>query len=246
MAAPAPKTGELFEKLASLSAVDDFSLRVIKADARKLMAVHAGGGHSVLGAVAALQGDREGSIHHHENSVKLEDSVPLWQNYCSSLTVLDEPTERLEVARRAIARHPHSRELLDVAIVSALDVAEFRVGRSLCEQWVEHYGSDHKCAVAFGKLLRAIESGLFSVDGVRGVLELAREVRLAASVQGVSRIQIVEQPDDYGSLLWSCQVPAPPNTAARLNEDLADRLAIRDDLLEDPGLQLVVMFDGVA
>ena len=245
MAAPVPKTGELFERLALLSAADDFQLRLVKAEARKLMDVHASGGHSVLGAVAALQADRDRSVHHHENSVKLEDSVLLWLNYCTSLTRLDEPAKRLEVARRAIARHPDSQELLDVAIVSALEAAELPVARRLCDEWAERYRSDHEGAVTIGKLLRAVDSGQFSADGVRGVLEVARQVRLAAGVQGVKTIHIIEQPD-YGSILWSSEVPAPPKTAARLNEELADRLALRDDLLEDPGLQLVVMFEGVS
>ena len=245
MAAPVPKTGELFEKLALLSATDDFQLRSVAADARKMMHVHPGGAHSVLGAVAALRTNRDDSIHHHEISVKLEDSVLLWLNYCTSLTHLDEPTKRLEVATQAIARHPDSQELLNVAIVSALQAAELAVARKLCDAWAERYRSDHEGAVTIGKLLRAVESGQFSADGVRGVLEVAREVRLAASVPGVNAIHIIEQPD-YGSILWSSQVPAPPKTAARLNEELADRLAVRDDLLEDPGLQLVVMFEGVS
>ncbi|MYE22671.1 MAG: hypothetical protein F4Y01_01805 [Gammaproteobacteria bacterium] len=243
MAAPVPKTNELFEALGSLSAEDELSLRRVENKARKLIGVLPSGGHSVLGAVSAIRGDRERSIHHHEISVRLGADVAWWLSYCTSLAVLDDAPKRLEVARRAIAQHADVNELLDIAIGAALESAAFGDARTLCDQWAKLNRRRHSAASVIGKLLHATENGLFSVTGVRGVLEVAREVGRAKGIQKTEQGRISEPPGN--ALLWTFQVTASPSAAAELNEELADQLAARDDLLEDPGQQLVVMFDGV-
>ncbi len=246
MAAPVPKTNELFKDLASLSAKDDFLLRRVENEAAKLMRVDASGGHAVLGAVAAIRGNLDRSVRHHELSVKLEDDVALWLNYCTSLAILDAAGKRLEVARRALAWHEDVDELLDVAVGAALESASFGDGQRFCDLWASRHGRHHAAAQAVGKLVRATDSGLFSSDGVRGVLEVAREVSRAAGVQRTEQGRILEPPDSPDAFLWTFQVAAPPAIAAQLNENLADELATRVDLLEDPGLRLVVMYEGAA
>ena len=244
VAAPVPKTNELFTDLASLSATDDFLLRRVENEAANLMRIDASGGHAVLGAAAAIRGNLDRSVKHHELSVRLEDDVALWLNYCTSLARLDAGAKCLEVARRALERHPGEQDLLNVAIGSALQSAEFRDGRGYCDQWFERFHHRHSADIAMSKLLRATKQGLFSDDGVRGVVDLAREVRQAHGIQRNPRIEIME-PDSDETFLWSVHVSASPEAAAQLNEALAVQLAARDDLLADPGLALVVMFDGV-
>lgn len=93
-------------------------------------------------------------------------------------------------------------------------------------------------------LRRVEDEARFSIEGARTVLELAREMLRNKGVR-VTEYVTVLQPDD-DTFLWSCEVLASPESAAELNEELADRIAAQDDLLEDPGFRFIVMFDGTS
>ena len=247
MPAPVPKQNQLLEQVAVLAAspiLNEIALRRLEDEARTLVRTDASGAHAVLGAVAAIRGDVGEVVRHHELSIKLDNDVPNWLYYCTSLGVVDDPAELLNVAKRASSTYPDVPEFLDLRIVSSLETAAFHEARALCSEWTDRYGRFHDLASMAGTLADATDANCFSAKGAREVLELGREVLHNKGVR-VTEHGTVLQPDD-DAFLWSRQVLASPESAAELNEEFADRVAARDDLLEDPGFRFVVMFDGAA
>ena len=245
MPAPVPKQNQLLEQVAVLATspiLNEIALRRLEDEAQKLVRADASGAHAVLGAVAAIRGDGDEVARHHELSIKLDCDVPNWLYYCTSLGIVDDPVELLNVAERASSMYPDVQEFLDFRIVSSLETAAFHEAQALCSDWADRYGRRHNVARAAGTLASATDANWFSAKGARKVLELGRDVLRNKGVR-VTEHGTVSQPDD-DAFLWSRQVLAPPESAAELNEEFADRIAARDDLLEDPGFRFVVMFNG--
>ena len=228
--------------LATNPVLNEVALRRLEDEAQKTLRVDASGAYAVRGAVAAIRGDASEVVRNHELSIKLDNGVKNWVNYCTSLAIVDDVAEMLAVATRASSIYPDNRDFLDFRIVGSVETASFHEARTLCEEWSRRYEPHHKMTVTAGALAYATDTGWFTAEGARKVLELAREVRRNKGVRAAESAKFLH-PDDE-TFLWSCQVLASPESAAELNEDFADRIAARDDLLEDPGLRFVVMFDG--
>ena len=257
--APATKAGKLMEQLGRLSAareLDDFAIRRVERAAKALMDVDRASAHTALGGAAALRGDAEAARSHHRIALRLADNETTQFNYAVSLSLLEETEEAFEVATAALERFPDDLALLGQATTAALESGHFRAARSLCDRWNAMVPDRaHQYSRLAQRLADAVDTGTITEDAVRSLLKVANGVQRDAHVRSMAnRIGTLDTTDDFGpdqrdsgpSYLYVRQLHAEPTLASALNEQLADRVATRPDLLENPGLTFTVGFVGTS
>ena len=245
--APAKKVNALIEHLAGLAEAptpDEFSLQRIARDANALMKSDRAGAHTVLGGVAALQGDVDETRRHYRTALNIDNSITHLFNYSVSLSLLEEHDEALEVAVVALKAYPDDLNLLNGAMKVALESANFGFARDLSNRW-DVLSPNHPNLLSrpARQLARAVETDMFTEQGVRGVLRIVAATQRSENVRtsniGFSSYNTAE------SFLYQRSIPATPTLAAALNERLSDQIAERPDLLADPGLRFVAVFTAV-
>ena len=223
----------------------DFELRKIERDARALMGEDAAFANTVLGAVAALRGNAENSRRHHESALKRSGwSATAYQNYSVSLTLLGKLTEAFELEIEAYERYPGDKELLRQAVGTSIESAHFREGLKLCAQWNE---IDPDQPLPYEPLLKtlatAVERQAFDEELAREVLAIAREILRESGVRTLSDAILADHTNS-DSFLYEIHVATSPEKAAELNQVFADRIVVREDLMENPGTRFVPVFIG--
>ena len=242
--APAKKVNQLIGRLAKLAAapaLDEFSLQRVARDANALMKSDPAGAHTVLGGVAALRGDGDETRKRHRTALKIESDFTTYFNYLVSLSLLDEYEEALQVAIGALEKYPDNLNLLDSAIRAALESANFEFARDLSHRW-DDLALDRPNALSglARELADAVVAGMFKEEGVREVLHILTETQRSDK----ARTSNSKFSSHYGeeSFFYERMIHATPTAAAALNEQFADQIAERPDLMADPGLQFVAAF----
>lgn len=245
----ATKAAELIERLNSIALgaeVDDFVLRRIDRDARRIMTADPVYANIVLGAVAALEG-RTGDVRKHFEIAlqQSENSAEVYCNYSSALRNLGETIESFEMAKQAFQRAPDDPGVLRDLIAAALDSAHFREASALQDRLgklsPDHSEPDERLAAMLGN---AVDRGVFREESVQEVLRIAHEILKAAGIRQLGYSTLVAETGCPDSFLYKIQVFASPHRAADLNETLANRLANQPELMADPGTMFVPMFIG--
>ncbi len=246
--ARATKASELVEQINSIryaDEVDDLALRRIDRDAQKLMTADPEGAHTVLGAVAALQGRVDDVRRHHRIALQQSGhSAQASRNYSVSLMDLGEMIEAFEAAREAFQRAPDDGDALRRLILAALRSAHSREARDHCDRWNTLFpGNPSPHEPSAKALAGAVERDVLREESVREVMDIAYDVQRAENVFPVDTVVPVGggEPDSF---LCKLRIPLPPTRAADLNERLADRVTSRPDLMADPGTKFVPMFIG--
>lgn len=224
---------------------NDLALKRIEREAATLMAADAVGAHTVLGAVAVLRGRADDVRRHHRIALEQSgQSAQAHRNYWVSLMRLGETVEAFNAARDALRRAPDDRDLLRQSILAAIDSAHFREARDHCARWSTLFPDSPSPHEPPAKALAgAVERGAFHEESVRKVLEIAHDARREARVVLVGSAVLVD-PIERDSFLYSLSAPLSPARAVDLNEQLANRITNRPDLMADPGLKFVPMFIG--
>ena len=242
--APAQKVNQLIERLDQLAtapALDEFSLQRIARDAKALMKSDPAGAHTVLGSVAALRGDRDETRHRYRTALEIESDFTNYFNYLASLSLLDEYEEVLQVAIGALKKYPDNLDLLNSAIRAAVESANFEIARDISDRW-DALAPDRPNSLSgtSRQLADAVAAGTFKEESVREVLGILSQTQRSENVRSsVSKFRLhhVEE-----SFFYERMIHATPATAAALNEQFADQIADRTDLMTDPGLQFVAAF----
>ena len=246
--APVAKASGLIEQIGSIALTDeedDLTLRRIEREARGLMDVDLVGAHTVLGAVAALRGRVADVRSHYRIALQHSGrSVDTCHNYSVSLMGLGEMNEAFKVAGEAFRRAPDNGRVLHHLISVAIGSARFREARDLCDRWNALFPeSPSPYEPPVKALAGAIERGAFREESVREVLHIAHEIQSAANVI-LRQTAVLADGNDPDSFLYDICIPASPTRTADLNEELADRLADRPELMADPGTKFAPMFIG--
>ena len=238
---------ELIRRLADVAQAndnDELAIPRLERDANMLMKTNPVGAHTVLGGISALRGDDEGARNHHRIALELDRS---WVNYCNysvSLSLLEAHMEALEVAKAALQAAPDRPELLDRVIKLSLEAACFIEAREFCSRWnalvpnQPHYASQSVMALA-----GAVEDGAFQEKSVRDVMNIVGAVQRAKHI-AVRESGILHNPSEPHCFLYERRIRSSPVAAAEMNAAVADRIAQRTDLMEDPGLRFVPMYVG--
>ena len=247
MAAPLPKATELADRLAQIgqdAVLDEFALRRIVADARKLISTDAAKAHDVLGQVAALQWDVSALRRHYRSAISLGDPVlGLW-NYSTALFLVGEAGESYEAARDAWRKAPDDLALLDDLIASALHDGRFGEAQALCGRRRKMAPrQEPPIASVVKELVKAVGQGEFSEAGARRALRSADSIRSEARARPHG-IKIVPSQHEPGSFLFEYRLITSPAAAGDLNEALALRWAESPEARADPGLKFLPMFIG--
>lgn len=246
--ARATKAAELVERInaaAYAGEADDLELRRIERDAQALMAADPVGAHTVLGAVAVLRGRPDEVRRHHRIALEQSGhSAQASRNYSVSLMQLGEMIEAFDAVRGALRRAPDDGDMLRQAILTAIDSAHFREARDYCARWSAlspRSPSPHEPAAK--ALASAVERKAFREESVREVLGIAHDIRRTAKA---ILIDTEVWADPLIPDWFSCQltVPLSPAGAVDLNEQLAERVTSRPDLMADPGMKFVPTFIG--
>jgi len=247
MAAPLPKANELAGRVTQIgkdAVLDEFALRRIAADARKLISTDAAKAHDVLGQVAALQWDVSALRRHYRSAISLGDPVLSLCNYSTALFLVGEAEESYAAARDAWRKAPGGLALLDDLIVSALHDGRFGEAQALCDRRRKMAPRQvPPIASVIKELVKAVRQGEFSEEGARRALRCADSIRSKARVRPYG-IKIVPSQHKPGSFLFEYRLIASPTAAGDLNEALALRWAESPEAMADPGLKFLPMFIG--
>lgn len=247
--ARATKASELVEQINAIRCADeadDLVLRRIERDAQKLMAADPEGAHTVLGAVAVLQGRIDDVRRHHDIALQQSGhSAQACRNYSVSLMDLGEMIEAFEAARESFRRAPDDGDVLRHLILASLESAHFREARDHCDRWNTLFPGNPSLHEPSAKALAgAVERDVFQEESVREVLQIAHDIRRATKVVLLLDTAILVDGSEPDSFLYKLRIPLSPTRAADLNERLADRITSRPDLMADPGTKFVPMFIG--
>lgn len=247
MSAPMPKTSELADRVAQMgedAVIDEFALRRIAADARKLMSTDAAGAHTVLGQVAALQWNVVELERHFRSAISLGDPVLTRLNYSTALFLVGEAEQSYKIAHEAWRKAPGSLPVLDELITSAIHFACFEEAQALCDHRSKLAPKqDLPIASVVTELANAVHQGAFSEEGAREALRAADSARRDARIRS-DGVMIVPSLDEPGSFLFEYRLIASPTVAGELNEELSLRWAESPKAMADPGLSLLPMFIG--
>ncbi len=247
-AEPAAKADELWNRLAAVMGQpvpDEKELRRIERGASRLMRSDAASADGLLGFAAALRGHADAVRDHFRIVLQQDASADAWLNYAVSLALVELHGEALEIATTAFDHYPDDLRLLERAITSALEFADFTTGRDLVDRWSTLLPAQpHPLAQVSRQLAAAIEAGAFGEAGVRAVLQIVSESQREERVRACKTA--ITADEFRWSFLYQRFVYAPPSVAAALNERIAHRITARSDLMADPGLRFVPAFTGIA
>ena len=147
----------------------------------------------------------------------------------------------LSAALEAQRRVPEDRFLLDHAIKLASRAAHFEEAKVLCATWRRLGGNaDHPLEQEIQSLVEAVAAGAFTEEGVRSVFAILGAVQAAERVHSARYVVLpdLEQPSAF---LYEHYLHATSERAALVNERFVERVVARPELMDDPGLNFVVM-----
>ena len=226
--------------------VNDFRLRQIERDAEKLMKIDVVEARSVLGASASLRGDVRDVHKHHGIVVKLSGSEPVvaLTDYSVSLCMVGKMSEALKVILQAHELTPNDQDILKAATNAAFMSGHFTKGKELCALWKERFGDEPFVEWEIARpLVNSIEKGNFTEESVQEIIHIAHQIRRESGVIATRNSRLFNCPET-GSFAHELHLHTSPSLGAQLNEELADRISSRSDLMADPGLNFVVIFIG--
>lgn len=124
MIATYPKVNDLIDRLTLLAeSPNEFQLRGIEREAHALLKHDAHGAYIALAIIAAIRGDVDESISHHEKSLKLSNDALTRRLYVTSLNHLTLWREALDQADIILNQAPLP-ELLEICIEVSLRAAQ--------------------------------------------------------------------------------------------------------------------------
>ena len=246
----ATKGAELIDRLNAVmlgAEVDDLVLRRIRHEAQRLMGADPVEAHTVLGAIATLEGRADEVRQHFRVALQHSGhSASVSRNYSCSLLALGLPDEALDIAKQASDRAPDDLALLEHLITAALEAGRLLEARTFRRRFgklsLEPSPPDESVEKMLGD---AVDRGVFREESIQDVLWAVHEILAVAGVRRINRSDLKTYAADPDSFLFRVHVLAPPERAAELNEALADRIAARPELMADPGVRFVPMFIGV-
>lgn len=247
MSTAQPEASELADRVARMGkepVIDEFALRQIAVDARKLMSTDAASAHAVLGQVAALRWDDAELRRHYRSAISMGDPVLSRWRYSTALLLVGETEESFEVVRDAWQRAPDNLDLLDQLIATAVHSARFEEAREFCGRRRKLAPSrDVPLAAVVQELAAAVQQGHFSEEGAREALRAADLMRRDAQIRP-NGVNITPSWFEPGSFLYEYRLIASPKQAGDLNEVLSLRWAESPRAMADPGLEFLPMFIG--
>ena len=245
----ATKGAELIDRLNAVrggTEVDDLVLRRIRQEAQQLMGADPVEAHTVLGALASLEGRADEVQKHFRVALRQSGhSASVSRNYSSSLLALGRLDEAFEIARQASERAPDDLAILEHLISTALQAGRLLEARTFRKRFGRLSPERSLPGESVEQMLDdAVDRGVFREESVQEVLRTAHETLAAAGVRRTDHSELRTYAADPDSFLFLVHVFASPERAADLNEALADRIADRPELMADPGVGFVPMFIG--
>ena len=245
---PARKTTALVNSLKGLERaerVDDLALKRLRREAQTLMKVDAVGAHSILGAMAGIEGNAAQVRKHYEIALQISArESEVLTNYAAALSKAGKMNDAFKTVTEAHERHPDDLSILQDAINIAAQGARFREGRVLCERRRKlRPEGPHDDEATMIALTEAVGREAFDEEAAQEVVQIAHEIRLAAGARyaGSGPAPVYGEPDTFG---FDILVRVPPTEAADLNAALAERVAGNELLMDRLKLNFVPTFIG--
>ena len=249
-AAPATKGPVLIEQLNAIALgaeSDDLALRRIGHEARKIMAADPVEAHTVLGAVAALEGRADDVRSHFHTALHLSgNSASVASNYSCALLNIGQVVEAFETAKQASQRAPDELLVLRDLITAALHAGHFREARLHQQRFSklspDPLPLDESLAEVLGG---AVDRGAFHEESVQKILRVAHDILTTERIRRIGHSSLMADTTHTDSFFFEVHIFSSPERAAELNEVLATRIADQPELMADPGTKFVPMFIGV-
>lgn len=207
--------------------IDEVRLQGVLAEARTLMEADPAAANGVIGTVAAIRGDITEVHRRYGTALDLDRREMVWCNYSTSLGMVDEHLDALAIAKEGLDSYPANLDLLLRAIEAAAESASFVEAEVFCRRW-EKVAPDRPYVLRerIRRLAVAVESGVMSEEGARGVIDLMTAIQRDEGVQtAVAEIRVHAE-----GFLYDRGVRCTVEKASGLNWRMAGELAERDDL----------------
>ena len=131
---PATKGSELIDRLNAVvleAEVDELVLRRIRHEAQQLMGADPVEAHTVLGAIATLEGRADDVRKHFRVALQQSGhSASVSRNYSCSLLALGRPDEAFDIAKQASEQAPDDPAVLEHLISAALQAGRLLEART--------------------------------------------------------------------------------------------------------------------
>ena len=241
---PESAANALIERLSvatSSGTPDEVGLRRLELDAKELMRSAPAWGHVVLGGIASLRWQSEDMHDNFRVALQHLNEPTVHYNYSVSLSNVEQREAALLAVLEAQRRVPEDRFLLDHAIKLASRAAHFEEAKVLCATWRGLGGNaGHPLEQEIQSLVEAVAVGAFTEEGVRSVFAILGGVQAAERVHSARYVVLpdLEQPSAF---LYEHYLHATSERAALVNERFVERVVARPELMDDPGLNFVVM-----
>ncbi|HYE37578.1 hypothetical protein [Methylocaldum sp.] len=224
------KSGELVNRLNAFISdgkiPDEFTLRVLKREAKALLNCDAANGHMILGMIAAAEGNRDELEKHHDISLRLGISPYIGNlNFMASLKNAGYHCDALEYARRAFRAEA---DAIVIEKLIELNASCLRFEEAI--KYAEQLGKlnkdmeDHELLPLLNRISSLLSKNALRDDDLAKVAKLAQELICKKKIRS---LVIEASLYSEGGAEWVAvehSVACSPNVAAELNFELADQL----------------------
>ncbi len=215
----------------SVSKPDDFAAAGLRKEIKDLISADPAKGYMVKGIYYCILQDHNKSLANHEKSLKLSRDSLVYTNYLTSLGAFGEVSKAYDLAVEAVNSHPG-----DIALVDYVARICFEAGK--LEEVMEYYDIYKKLTVnqddneheslteAVSSAKQLLEKGI-DIDEITKVIKTSESILLDNNVLPIATTLFVHE----GEFSYILRTNASAEIAARLNNDLCNRLAALKDFI---------------
>ena len=255
IAQAATTLGELLRRVNSLSTrerLDELELERLKREARKLIAVNPAEGHSVLGAIAAVEWNQERATEHHRDAIRAENSDLTHLFYSTSLQFMGYMREALEEALVAYQLAPEDGSRLREAFGLALGAGAFQAAEDIILRWEKSFPNaplkDPESMALLETVLEEVRRQSLSEEQIQQAIELAYALCRQGRVRPRGwELDVVPLEDADGGydIVSTVFIEASVERATEMTMELFDKVDEYPELQQGAWKGFLVSFESV-
>lgn len=247
---PAPKADVEAQKLMDAliqvtedHQIDSVTLRRLEIQANQLLKNNAQVAHVGLGAIAALRFD-VAKVHHH---FRVAGKIPgnnrnVLVNYAVALQLVEEPEAALQRLQEVLQQDPGNPELLESALLRAMDAGRFRDAHEYCHRYnaAVPKAPNENTGLVKG-ITQALDEQVFTEVAVKRLMALGCQIQKTHNMHRKAATLFRDRDAEFAfsmqKLIWTT-----PDHAADMTWQLAEAWAEDEELVDDPGFHLTLSY----
>ena len=242
--------GELIERinqLFDLEEVDEFTRQRMKRDAEALAAVKPEQGHTVLGALAALDWNGEAAQEHYAAAIRARNIPEVHQAFAITLSRMGYVRQALDEALSAYMMAPEDGRFLRQAFEIAIIAGAINKAVDLAKQWSKSFpDKELEGAEGINAAFEAAEEGMPTDEQINELNELAyclcRERKIRPNGMNLTTVA-PEGSEEFRDIVSTIYVMASTDCAVELSIELFEKITRHPKLEQGPWKHFLVCFE---